>query len=125
VIRALIAQKEGGITNMEVKPQPLLWLTDARGIFIPRDFATCFSEDNREKFVKGVQPEDWKILEEGPDSQQYWEVWEEVERDAIVNINGTEYFLNQDGDLWLVPVGMEFSEKYQFWVWPDGNLVNK
>ena len=54
-----------------MKPEPLLWLSDARGIYIPRDFASSFAD--RAKSVSGVTDEDWAILEEGPDHDWYWE----------------------------------------------------
>ena len=51
--------------KMKLRPEPLLWLSDARGVYIPRDFANSFS--NRAKDVTGVSDEDWAILEAGPD----------------------------------------------------------
>ena len=45
----------------------LLWLLDARGIYIPRDFATSFAD--RSKSVSGVDAEQWAILENGPDEE--------------------------------------------------------
>jgi hypothetical protein len=98
-------------------PEPELWLSDSRGIYIPRDFALSFND--RAEAVRGVSAEDWAILEAGPDHAHYWDTWEEVLNDAIVTMDGTEYFLHQDGDLWLIPDGMVWSDKREFFVWPE------
>ena len=52
---------------MTKRPEMLLWLSDARGVYIPRDFAKSFAD--RAKHVSGVSEEDWTILELGPDYQ--------------------------------------------------------
>lgn len=98
-------------------PEPELWLSDARGQYIPRDFAQSFKD--RDAAVSGVLDESWAILEAGPEHEHYWETWDDVCNDAIVTLDGDEYFLHQDGDLWLIPDGMEWSEKGACWVWPQ------
>jgi hypothetical protein len=100
------------------KPEPLLWLDEYRGIYIPRHFAISFTD--RTKSVSGVDDETWNILEAGPDHEWYWEAWEDVKRDAIVtNETGDKYRVHQDGDCWLVLTGMEWSEEEGFFVWPE------
>lgn len=100
------------------KPDMILWLSDARGVFIPRDFAKSFSD--RAKNVKGVSEENWAILEAGPDHEWYWEAWTEVENDAIItDENGVEYTVWQSGDCWLVPKGMEWDEELDGYKWPE------
>jgi hypothetical protein len=101
-------------------PEPELWLSGDRGQYIPRDFAQSFKD--RDTAVTGVSAEDWTILEAGPDHADYWDAWDEVFNNARVTLDGTEYFLHQDGDLcdlWLVPEGMVWSDKGNRWVWPD------
>jgi hypothetical protein len=103
---------------MTQKPEPLLWLNDARGIYIPRDFATSFAD--RAKSVTGVIDEDWAILEAGPDNESYWDTWTDVEAYAIVtDHNGNKYHVYQEGDCWLIPCGMEWSDKEGWFVWPE------
>jgi hypothetical protein len=87
----------------------LLWLSDNRGIYIPRDFATSFID--RTNAVSGVRDEDWKVLEAGPDHEWYWESWDSVLQNAIVNIDGVKHTLHQDGDLWLIPEGMVWCDE--------------
>ena len=43
------------------RPEPMLWLSDARGSYIPRDFATSFAD--RIKDMAIVNHEQYVILE--------------------------------------------------------------
>lgn len=104
------------------KPNMLLWLSDSRGQYIPRDFAKSFAD--RAKDVSGVSDEDWAILEAGPDyttNSFYWEAWEIVCDKAVITDDkaGVKYTIWQDGDCWLVPIGMEWSDEENTFVWPD------
>ncbi len=96
----------------------LLWLSDARGVYIPRDFATSFAD--RDKSVKGVSQEQWEILEKGPhDNESYWDTWDKVIYNArITDEDGIEYTIWQDGDCWLIPKGMEYNEANETFEWP-------
>jgi hypothetical protein len=101
---------------MTNKPELMLWLSDGRGHYIPRDFAKSFKD--RDVAVSGVNPDDWATLED-PDHEWYWEAWDNVQRDAIVtDENGNKYTVYQEGNCWLVPVGMEWSEEKDFFDWP-------
>lgn len=83
----------------------ILILTDARGIYIPRDFLTdnlneiskehCehwgLNESNKEHWVDAVNP----------DSEWYWDAWDWILSNAKFKAeNGDVYRLHQDGDLW-------------------------
>lgn len=97
------------------KPQPQLFLSDARGIYIPRDFAECVYRDK----VTGVTDEDYAILA-NPEHEWYWEAWTEVLDNArITDTDGTVYTLYQDGDLWLVPEDMEWDDRTNWYIWPE------
>jgi hypothetical protein len=102
---------------MSKKPEPMLWLSDARGQYIPRDFASSFAD--RSKTVMGVTQEDWAILDAGPDHEYYWDTWSEVCDNAVItDDNGDCFNIHQEGDCWLIPDGMEWSEEEDFFVWP-------
>lgn len=106
------------MTDTTTRPNPLLWLDDHRGVYIPRDFANCFRD--RAKVVEGVSDEDWAILEAGPDHELYWDTWNDVCDTAIVtDENGVKFRLHQDGALWLIPDGMEYDEQNEFFAWPE------
>ena len=73
----------------------ILLLSDARGVYIPRDFATeC------EPLEWGIDNDTVKILEAGPEHEQYWDAWDAVLDCAEREVDGNRYRLLQDGDLW-------------------------
>lgn len=99
------------------KPEPMLWLSDSRGIYIPHAFAASFSD--RAKHVSGVSDEDWTILEAGPEHDQYWDAWQDaLESARVTNDDGVIFTLYQDGDCWLIPLGMRWDDEGDFFVWP-------
>lgn len=79
-----------------------LYLSDARGIYIPRDFA----QGTKRECVANVNDEDWQTLLAGPDHEWYWEAWETVlDRATLTDpTSGEQFTLYQDGDLWLLPI---------------------
>ena len=80
--------------------EPELFVDDHHGIYALKVFAECI---NRERVV-GITDENYTILEEGPDHEWYWEAWDEVIDSAVLTgKDGTEYYLWQDGALWIVP----------------------
>lgn len=104
--------------NAPTKPEPMLWLNDARGVYIPRDFATSFSD--RAKHVRGVNAEDWTILEAGPDHEDYWDTWCTVVDSArVINDDGVVHTVHQDGDVWLIPEGMEWDDDLDWFTWKE------
>lgn len=73
-----------------------LLLSDARGIYIPRDFASdCTGWDN-------ISDQDRKILETGPEHELYWDTWNDVLSEASFTDDfGKVWQLWQDGDLFI------------------------
>lgn len=99
-----------------MKPNVMLWLNDLRGIYIPKNFAELFAD--RAKTVTGVDDETWAILESGPYHELYWEAWDDVCREAVVtDDHGNRFTIYQDGDCWLIPVGMEWNDEIGFFDW--------
>lgn len=94
-----------------------IWLNDARGIYIPRDFAQSFKD--RDATVKGVSAEDWVILEAGPDHEHYWDTWTEVENKAKVYLDGPDskrfWRIQNDGDCFLVRDDVEWCDECDGW----------
>lgn len=108
---------------MTTKPEMLLWLSDARGQYIPRDFANSFSD--RSKHVANVSAEEWAILEAGPDHEFYWDTWADVSDTAVItDENGIKFHVWQDGDCWLVPDGMVWSDENETFEWPADESVD-
>jgi len=111
------------------QPEPILFLDDHRGTYIPRDFAQSIKRE----CVTGIEPSDLDFLIEQMDADHYWDVWAEVIDHAIVTESHdslskdnpahseTRYRLYQDGALWLIPDGMEWSDENDWYVWPEGD----
>jgi len=82
----------------------ILYASDRHGVYIPQYFAESIKRD----CVSGIDLTDLDILVEGFERHpmDYWDVWNDVEMNAIVTgpDSGIEYCLYQDGDLWLVPL---------------------
>jgi hypothetical protein len=86
----------------------ILYADSAHGVYIPQYFA----ESIKRECVSGVDPSDLDSLTMGPDEcEHYWDIWHDVESSAIVtDSEGNQFYLYQDGDLWLVPVDHESEE---------------
>lgn len=89
----------------------LLLLSDARGVYIPRDFAQGFDMQ-----AWHVKDEDADILAQGPDHEWYWDTWHVVLNNAYCEHEGYTYCLHQDGDLWAYCDELMSDEEYEnFW----------
>lgn len=95
--------------------EPMLWLSGARGRFIPRDFANSFANWAN---VLNVSDEDKAILQAGPEHDDYWEAWSAVLDNAVVRDDaGNRFTVYQDGDCWLIPIGMNWDEESAWFQW--------
>ena len=95
----------------------VLLLDGARGVYIPRDFVTdVFSELNLDLIEKwSIEREDAEILAAGPEHELYWETWGDVLNYAECTVDGGNYILQQDDDLWAVCVSkMGMEERLNF-----------
>ena len=73
-------------------------LSDARGIYIPRDFVQGFDLTRWE----GISESDIEILQD-PENEWYWESWESVLSNAKFKADdGRVFSLWQDGDLFAI-----------------------
>ena len=77
----------------------VLLLSDARGVYIPRDFVQGF-----DMVQWGLDPDSGAVRTcAEPDADGYWDAWDEVLRRAkYVADDGREFRLYQDGDLWAL-----------------------
>ena len=95
-------QSGSGESSMARKKENdlILFLSDDRGVYIPRDFAT----DVKREFVKGVSDEDYQILEQGPEHEHYWETWDMILQNARIKMTRKGRYnriLYQEGGLWV------------------------
>ena len=77
-----------------------LYADSNRGQFIPQFFAQSILREH----VAGVTESQFAALEAGPDAEDYWDVWNEVQTNAVItDKEGRKWSLYQDGDLWMIP----------------------
>ena len=74
-------------------------ISDNQGIYIPQCFVKNFDME-----LWGLSGEDCKediaSILEGPGSEYYWESWENIlVRATLIDEEGKEWYLWQDGDL--------------------------
>ena len=105
---------------MTEKPQPILYLDECRGHYIPRDFANNIDR----VCVHHVSDAEWNILE-NPNHEEYWSVWQDVCDNARVTNPQTNvtYFVYHELDCWLIPVGMEQSLGTNWFSWPNEHKI--
>lgn len=100
---------------MQNKPDVMHFLDECRGIYIPRDFAQCIDRSK----VSGIELSDLDFLVERMDADHYWDVWDEIMRDCVItDDNGQRWTLYQDGGLFLIPEGMEWSDEIEWFAYP-------
>lgn len=102
----------GFIETMSLMGKILL-VDGARGIYVPQNFAVRFADNilaaDNPTHYSDIQ-ENLAILKSGPDNDDYWEAIADIERDAVLDIEGRKYTIHQDGDLWALPIGYEEPE---------------
>jgi hypothetical protein len=102
---------------MSDKPKPIYFISDHHGVYIPKMFAEFF--DTSSYKLEGVGEEELKILKAGPEEEDYWDVWESVERCGIViDDKQIRNRVHMDGDCWLIPEGMEWDHNTCTWFYP-------
>lgn len=89
-----------------------LLLSDRLGVYIPREFAG-FDHSIR-SFNIDDNDEDLVILRSGPDHEHYWDAWDSVlGRAKFTDSKGNDWYLCQDGDLWLYCEELMTDEEYE------------
>ena len=78
-----------------------LYLSEDRGIYIPRDFAESI---NRELIVDREKWEDDLdfLAKSGTGKDFYWETWQNVLDGLKVKFGRRTYFFYQDGPVWMI-----------------------
>ena len=74
-----------------------LLLSDARGVYLPRDFIDNFN------LCQWHIKEDYQDILSNPNNEFYWDYWDEVINNAyFIDEVGNKWVLLQDGDLWAI-----------------------
>ena len=83
-------------------------LSDSRGNYIPQHFCVDF-----DLWLKDVEPEDIETCKAGPESEFYWDAWEQILKSAIfIDQNDNVWRLYQDGDLFAFCEKLMTDEEY-------------
>lgn len=91
---------------MKTQNEPVLLLSDARGIYIPQNFAEKFDMS-----LWGISQGDAAILLQGPDAENYWETWDDVTQHAKFEAKSVVYTLWQsEGGLYAMPIDFDLEE---------------
>ena len=91
-----------------------LLLDGNRGVFIPRYFADIVVNDTPRKWNIDEDDVDLQILRTGPDHELYWDAWDSVmARAKFTDSKGNDWYLSQDGDLWLYCEQLMTDEEYE------------
>jgi len=97
----------------QILTEPEILLSDARGIYIPRDFAEILEGG---KIEHTLSEEDLEILMD-PEHDEYWTVWDEVLYSGRYSFKiietDQEIEFYQEGDLWVLPAGF-YNKVYRF-----------
>ena len=112
--------------NQNLKSGLLLVLSDARGVFIPRDFASNFDLSLWSGIDAALLPDLSDPMNEG-----YWDTWQTILDNATFQDDGHTWHLTQDGDLWAycpelmtnkerAAMGFDFESDYSV----DGNKID-
>lgn len=106
-----------------IKPDVVMFLDENRGVYIPKNFVECLVPEIQAELKKCIGESDYNCLLAGPSAENewYWEAWAHVcdSFELTDPISGVTYTVHQDGDCWLIPVGMEWDEKLHGFTWPD------
>ena len=93
----------------------ILFADGAYGIYAPQRFVERL---NRDKVtIEGFCPDSWRAVKAGPDHEWYWEAWEDITQNCtfVSNETGAEYYIYQDGDVWLVDKTAEAGVDHELW----------
>ena len=107
-----------------------LIVSDHHGQYIPQVFAQRYRDVTYPAASYELTDEDWDILlYGGPEHENYWDVWDDIVQYCVLNIEGREYSIYQDQDVWAIPVSslptdptvFNHTAHVQLWTWLADN----
>jgi len=75
-----------------------LLVSDANGIYVPQVFAKNFDLS----LWNNIDEDDLATIESGPETEHYWDAWQNILESAEYINQGRVFKLHQDGDLWAI-----------------------
>lgn len=86
---------------MEKHASKILFMSDSRGINLPKDFCNDIMEQYIENYDK--VKDEIEVCKQGDNQPCYYDCWHYILATIIINNEGRRYYLHQDGDLFLIP----------------------
>jgi hypothetical protein len=99
--------------------KPFLLVDGLRGIYVAQHFAKTIDRS----LVTNVSEEDWRIMEAGPESEHYSDVWLLTQLHAV--IDGGSLHQTEDGDLFWLPTGWLVAQDGSFVSSKEANCVDE
>lgn len=90
-----------------------LILSDARGLYLPRDFAEAIMDDGTIITGWTVPMDDLMTVLDGPETEWYCEAWDSILTRAAFTRDGHTWHLWQDGDLFMICDEMLSDDEYR------------
>jgi len=91
--------------------KPILLVDCHNGIHIPRIFAQTYNYAENFKNYSEIEADLNDLSKANSiDSEDYFETFDIIMHTAILLIDGNEYYIYQNDDLWAMPVGYENEE---------------
>jgi hypothetical protein len=91
---------------MQYNPdQIILAVGSQNGIYTPQIFFENYAQ------YLDTPAQQWEELK-NPNHTEYWEAWDDLLNDATLTIDGKQYRVEQNEDVWLIPVDMELPEDW-------------
>ena len=110
------------MTNTLKRVAVHLFLDGSRGVYIPQAFAETINPTH----WQGLDGGSLQILAKGPDNALYWPTWDEILNSArYIDIDGTEYVLHHDGDLFMVAPELMSEEEKRNFNMDDGEITTE
>ena len=88
-----------------------LILSDSHGQYIPQLFCADLTQADAE--AMGIDPQDVKDCQLGPDNEFYWEAWQSIlDAAESTDSHGIKWRLEQNGDLWEIRADAEIPDSW-------------
>lgn len=91
---------------MQYNPDQIILAVDSHhGIYAPQYFFEQYAQ------YLDAPAQQWEELKD-PDHPEYWEAWDDLLNDVTLTIDGKQYRVEQNEDVWFIPVDMELPEDW-------------
>ena len=94
--------------NTQPLTEPVCIVDGHHGVYVPQIWAQRYGDSAVQS--AGVLIADISVLIKGPDSDLYWEAWDNVLNNYCHEVSGVKHYIQQDGDLFEYPETFQWEE---------------